>query len=209
MLNRFCERCQRSTQDGNLWCQDRDCPAEASHAIFRYGDYLGDLKISRQVSTWRTAALYLAERNGQPVWVKIAHADVECEERLKAEAALLQKLAPYANSKPSFSQKFRAAPRRLLPQLMPPYPTPSTRPFGELSVGGTPRVFSVLAPMSGVILRELLLESPQIWHYEAAWVISTLVNALLTSTRKRLPDVLNGVKLTTSSVTLRVLLRHR
>jgi Glycosyl transferase family 90 len=38
---------------------------------------------------------------------------------------------------------------------------------------------------------------------------STLVNALLTSTRGRLPDSINGVKLTTSSVTIRHLLRYK
>lgn len=38
---------------------------------------------------------------------------------------------------------------------------------------------------------------------------STLVNALLTSTRGRLPEVVNGVQLTTSSVTVRHLLRYK
>jgi Glycosyl transferase family 90 len=38
---------------------------------------------------------------------------------------------------------------------------------------------------------------------------STLVNARLTDTRKRLPDVLNGVELTTGSVTVRHLLRYK
>ena len=38
---------------------------------------------------------------------------------------------------------------------------------------------------------------------------STLVNARLTNTRGRLPDVLNGVNLTTSSVTVRHLLRYK
>ncbi|MCL4505431.1 MAG: hypothetical protein M1434_12690 [Chloroflexi bacterium] len=178
MNNRFCERCQRSTQDGNLWCQDRDCPAEAGHAVFRYGDYLGDMKITRQISVWRTAGLYEADRNGHPVWVKIAHADPECEERIKSESAFLLQLSPYASSKKSFGQSLRPTPRPLLPQLMSPYPTPSSRPYGELSVAGVPRVFSVFAPLSGVILSEFLLDIPQIWHYEAAWMISSLSVAL-------------------------------
>lgn len=38
---------------------------------------------------------------------------------------------------------------------------------------------------------------------------STLVNARLTNTRKRIPDVLNGVNLTTSSVTVRALLQYK
>ena len=178
MNNRFCERCQRSTQDGNLWCQDRDCPAEASLSIFKYGDYLGDLKIIKQISIWRTAALYEAERAGQPVWVKIAHSDQECEERLKAESAFLLQLSPYATGKKSKESSFRAKPRNLLPQLMPPYPTPSSRPFGELSVAGIPRVYCIYAPISGSLLSDMLLQVPQIWHYEAAWIISSIVTAM-------------------------------
>jgi serine/threonine protein kinase len=178
MISRYCERCGRSTQDGNLWCQDRDCPAEAGYSVFRYGDYLGDMKISRQVTVWRTATLYEAERDGKPVWVKVAHTSPECEERLKEEALFLRKLFPHSGDKPSFLQSFRPSARPVLPQLLPPYPTPSNRPYGELSVAGTPRVFSVFTPLSGVVLRDLLLEMPQVWHYEAAWVISTLASAL-------------------------------
>lgn len=178
MNNRFCERCQRSTQDGNLWCQDRDCPAEAGHSVFRYGDYLGDMKITRQISVWRTAALYEADRNGHAVWLKVSHIDPECEERIKAESALLLKLSPYASTGKSFGQSLRPTPRPLLPQLMSPYPTPSSRPYGELSVAGAPRVYSVFAPMSGVVLSEYLLDVPQVWHYEAAWLISSLAVAM-------------------------------
>jgi serine/threonine protein kinase len=178
MISRYCERCGRSTQDGNLWCQDRDCPAEAGYSVFRYGDYLGDMKITRQVTVWRTATLYEAERDGRPVWVKVAHTAPECEERLKEEAQFLRKLFPHSGDKPSFLQSFRPTARQVLPQLLPPYPTPSNRPYGELSVAGTPRVFSVFTPLSGVVLRDLLLEMPQVWHYEAAWMISTLASAL-------------------------------
>ena len=178
MNNRYCERCLRSTQDGNLWCQDRDCPAEAGLSIFKYGDYLGDMKIVKQISVWRTAALYEAERGGQPVWVKIAHSDPECEERLKAESAFLLQLAPYATGKKTSGSSFRPKPRPLLPVLMQPYPTPSSRPYGELSIAGIPRVFSVLTPLSGSLLRDILLQVPQVWHYEAAWIISSLTTAM-------------------------------
>ena len=57
-LARFCERCKRLTIDGNLWCQDRDCPAEQGYPVFAYGDNLGDLKITKLITVWRTAALY-------------------------------------------------------------------------------------------------------------------------------------------------------
>ena len=50
MLTRFCERCERQTVDGHLWCPERDCPAEAGYPVFQFGDYLGDLKITKLVT---------------------------------------------------------------------------------------------------------------------------------------------------------------
>jgi hypothetical protein len=40
MIKRFCERCERITENGHLWCQERDCPAEEGYPVFDYGDYL-------------------------------------------------------------------------------------------------------------------------------------------------------------------------
>ncbi len=87
---RFCERCKRLTTDGNLWCQDRDCPAEQGYPVLAYGDYLGDLKITKLITVWRTAALYECSRGKQTVWLKVAHSDPESEDRLKREAAFLK-----------------------------------------------------------------------------------------------------------------------
>jgi hypothetical protein len=188
ITHRFCERCERVTQDGHLWCQDRDCPAEESWPVLQYGDYLADLKILRMISVWRTAALYEAERGGeknkQTVWVKVAHATPECEQRLRDEATYLQEHYKSVAPAPKkgfakFAASFGAsAPRQLLPQLMPASPVPSTKPFSESTLKGVPRVFCVYAPLQGVTLREAMLENPQVWHYEAAWVILTLTEAL-------------------------------
>src|SRR6185436_16141304 len=85
-MNRFCERCERTTHDGNLWCPEPDCPAEAGYALFGYGDFLGDLKITKLVRAWRTAALYEAARGETQVLVKVAHHSDETEERLRRDA---------------------------------------------------------------------------------------------------------------------------
>ncbi len=61
-LARYCERCKRLTMDGNLWCQDKDCPAEQGYPVLGYGDYLGDLKVTKLITVWRTAVLYEAQR---------------------------------------------------------------------------------------------------------------------------------------------------
>lgn len=173
-MNRFCERCERITQDGNLWCQDKDCPAEEGFPVLTYGDYLGDLKITKLVRVWRTAALYEAERGAEPVWVKVAHAGEDCEERLKREALALEALAPRTLP----FQSYFPQPRSVLPVPLSPYPTPSKRPFGEISFRGETKVFSVFKINKGKILSDLLLENPQLWHYEAAWIIITLAEAL-------------------------------
>jgi serine/threonine protein kinase len=176
-ITRFCERCERLTQDGHLWCPDRDCPAEEGYPVFIYGDYLGDLKVTKLIAVWRTAALYEAQREAQTVWLKVAHAAPECEDRLRREAVFLQSIRAVAR-RPSFLSSLRRGPRPTRPLLLPPYPTPSKRPYGEITFRGEPRVYSVFQPVAGSLLSDLLLENPQVWHYEAAWVVSTIADAL-------------------------------
>lgn len=174
-MERFCERCERITVDGHLWCQEKDCPAEEGFPVFSYGDYLGDLKITKLIAVWRTAALYEAQRGDQPVWVKVAHAGPECEERLKREAALLATLNP---ARASGLNDWRAKPRSLLPVWLPPYPVPSKRAYGEITFDGETKIYSVCEPLPGTLLSDLLLTNPHVWHYEAAWMTTTLAEAL-------------------------------
>ena len=178
-LARFCERCKRLTMDGNLWCQDRDCPAEQGYPVFAYGDYLGDLKITKLITVWRTAALYEATRGKQTVWLKVAHSDPQCEDRLKREAAFLKSIGGVAG-KPSFLGSLRPDPYPVHLKLLPPYPTPSKRLHGEISSRGEPKVYTVVQPAHGSLLSDRLLETPQVWHYEAAWVTVSLARALRT-----------------------------
>ncbi|HSB90806.1 MAG TPA: protein kinase [Anaerolineales bacterium] len=176
-LARFCDRCKRLTMDGNLWCQDKDCPAEQGFPVFAYGDTLSDLKVTKLITVWRTGALYEALRGKQTVWLKVAHADPECEDRLKREAAFLEAIGGLAR-KPSLLRSLRPDPYPVHLKLLPPYPTPSKRHHGEISFRGEPRVFTVLQPVQGSLLSDRLLETPQVWHYEAAWVAVTLARAL-------------------------------
>ncbi|MDW8326540.1 MAG: protein kinase [Anaerolineales bacterium] len=174
-MERFCERCERISVDGHLWCQEIDCPAEEGFPVFSYGDYLGDLKITKLITVWRTAALYEAQRGDQTVWVKVAHAGPECEERLKREAVLLAMLNP---TRTGGLNDWRAKPRPLLPVWLPPYPVPSKRPYGEITFDGETKIYSVCEPLPGTLLSDLLLTNPHVWHYEAAWVTTTLAEAL-------------------------------
>lgn len=176
-LARYCERCKRLTMDGNLWCQDKDCPAEQGYPVLGYGDYLGDLKVTKLITVWRTGALYEALRGKQIVWLKVAHSDPASEDRLRREAAFIKSIGAVAR-KPSILHALRPDPYPIHLKLLPPYPTPSDRLHGEISFRGEPKVFTVLQPVRGALLSDRLLETPQVWHYEAAWTTVTLARAL-------------------------------
>jgi serine/threonine protein kinase len=177
-MYRYCERCERVTLDGNLWCQDKECPAEEGYPIFGYGEVLGDLKVTKLVRVWRTAALYQAERDGQPLLLKIAHPGDEHAERLRREAAVLQSLSPRQSGLSAFIRSFLPASRPRYPIVLSPYPRQSKRPYGEITYLGEPRVYSVYQYAEGKILSDLLLETPQVWHTQAAWMVAEVARAL-------------------------------
>ncbi|MBK8833999.1 MAG: protein kinase [Anaerolineae bacterium] len=199
MIKRFCERCERITENGHLWCQERDCPAEEGYPVFDYGDYLGDLKITKLIGVTRTCAMYKASRGVKEteVFLKVAHANPECEERLKREASLLNDMAPFRpKGFAKFVASFRPTKRTNFPVSLPPYPTPSKRPFGEISFRGVPRVYAVYEPVPGNLISEMILENPQAWHYEVAWVVAAIAEALRPVTQGNLVHM----SLTPSSV---------
>lgn len=196
VMKKYCLRCERINTDGNLFCQDIDCPAERGYAIFEFGDYFGEFKILRLISVWRTAAVYEAERGQFVVWLKVAHPDALCEERLRREAQLLKALTPPRPTRfGAFLRSFAPEPRPVHLPLLAPFTRRSTAPYGEVTFQGTLRVFFVFMPLTGIPLRNMLLEHPAVWHYEAAWIIISLANALRPLTRRGLlhlnivPDV--------------------
>lgn len=177
-MNRYCEQCERITVDGNLWCQERDCPAERGHALLEYGDFLGDLKVTKLLRVWRTAALYQAMRGEEKVLLKVAHETEDSEERLKREALAFEALTDKPWGPVAFVRSFMAKPRPTLPELLSPYPVPSKRPYGEITLRGETKFFSVFKHIDGKFLSDLLLENPQMWHYHAAWIVIALAEAM-------------------------------
>jgi len=166
------------TTDGNLWCPERDCPAEKGFPVLGYGDYLGDLKVIKLLRVWRTAALYEAQREGATLLLKVAHNNEASEERLKRETNLLASLSKPPFFPISLVRSFFPNRRPTLPVVLPPYPVPSKRPYGEITVQGDSKIYAVYRHAEGKFLSDLLLEQPQVWHYEAAWLIITLADAL-------------------------------
>jgi serine/threonine protein kinase len=177
-MYRYCERCERETFDGNLWCQDPDCPAEQGYALLSYGEFLGDLKVTKLIRVWRTASLYEALREEKQVLLKVAHPGDDNAERLRQEAFAFESLTPKQSGVGAYIRSFLPKSRPLYPVLFSPYPTSSKQPYGEITFRGEPRVYSVYQHARGKILSDLLLETPQIWHTQAAWIVITIAKAL-------------------------------
>ena len=178
MMLQYCERCEREAVHGNLWCQDPDCPAENAYALMGYGEFLGDLKVDRLIRVWRTAALYEAFRNDEKVFLKVAHPGDDYAERLRNETAALRSMTPSPAGVGAFLRSFLPQSRSLYPVPLSPYPSRSKQPYGEISYLGEPRVYAVYQHSTGKILSDILLETPQIWHTQAAWLMITICGAL-------------------------------
>lgn len=177
-MNRYCERCERVIDDGNFWCPDKDCPAEEGYPVLVYGDYLGDLKVTKMIRVWRTTSLYEAQRDKEQVLLKVAHPGDDNAERLRREALVLESLSPRKSGISALIRSFLPISRPLCPVPLPPYPTRSKRPYGEITFRGEPKVYSVFQYARGKILSDLLLEIPQIWHTQAALIVNTIAKAL-------------------------------
>ena len=55
---------------------------------------------------------------------------------------------------------------------------PSKRPYGEITLRGETKFFSVFKHVEGKFLADLLLENPQMWHYHAAWLVIGVAEAM-------------------------------
>lgn len=160
-----CTICHRSSPDGNLWCQEPDCPAEEKPAVFGYGQHLGDIKVIRLLRLLRTSAMYEGERKGEPVLLKVAHQN--CENQLRREAETLRQLQGGAKGK-------RVHPA--LPTLLPAYSASTTdrHSYGKTIVEGQTFYYEVFAYIDGVFLRDFLLENPQPWYETVVWIVISL-----------------------------------
>ncbi len=177
-MNRYCKKCERLITDGNFWCQEIGCPAEEAFPVLSYGDYLGDLKVTKLICVWRTAALYEAQRGKDKVLLKVAHEGEDCEERLIREAIVLNSLLGKPSAFAAFFKSFLPHQRPAFLEILSPYPIPSKRPYGETTFRGEKKIYSVFRHVEGKLLCNIILENPQIWHYEAAWIIITLAETL-------------------------------
>ena len=167
-MKRICLFCERTSPDSNLFCQETYCPAEMSPYIFDYGEWLGDIEITRPIIVLRSSALYEARHNGQTVLLKIAHPGLEHTERLKREATFLRDVA---------APKDRDV---ALPQLLPPYANASIakEPYGRAMYREHLLYYCLFAQFQGDPLRDVLLKNSQLWIFHVGWIATTLATTL-------------------------------
>ena len=164
-MKRICLRCNVISQDFNLWCQEKYCPAENATEIFDNGEWFGPIEIIQPIVTMRSAIVYQARRGEEDILLKIANAG--CEEKLRQEAK-------------AFLQLATAGQHPLLPVLLPAHPQASieSHPYGWTVIGGHIRYYEVFKFVEGEILRNILLKNAQPWYQHAGWITLSIADVL-------------------------------
>jgi serine/threonine protein kinase len=154
------------SQDFNLWCQEKYCPAEKATEIFDNGEWFGPIEIIQPIVITRSAIVYQAKRGDEPILLKIAN--VGCEDKLRKEAR-------------AFLQLAKAGQHPLLPVLLPAHPQGSVEyhPYGWTVIEGRVKYYEVFQFADGVILRNLLYRNPQPWYQHVGWIILSIADVIL------------------------------
>ena len=164
-MKRICERCNVISQDFNLWCQEKHCPAENATEIFDNGEWFGPIEIIQPIVITRSAIVYQASRGDEKILLKVANKG--CEEKLRAEAR-------------TFLQLTKIGQHPLLPVLLPAHPqgTIEAHPYGWIVINGELKYYEVFQFVDGAILRNILLKNPQPWYQHAGWIALSVADVV-------------------------------
>jgi serine/threonine protein kinase len=165
-VKRVCTVCQRISPDGNLWCQEPDCPSGDLPMIFDYGEWLGDIQVIRLLRILRSSAIYEAQREDEKVLLKVAHNGYQ--DQMRREARILGDLSRNSNYPPN------------LPVLLPAYRQAdiNQRPYGKTVFRDEAKYYEVFDYIEGEFLRDMLFKNPQPWYQHAAWMTISLANVI-------------------------------
>lgn len=164
-MKRICERCNVISQDFNLWCQEKYCPAEKATEIFDNGEWFGPIEIIQPIVITRSAIVYQAWRGEEKILLKVANPG--CEEKLRSEAK-------------AFLQLAKAGQHPLLPVLLPAHSqgTIDNHPYGWIVIAGRIKYYEVFNFVDGTILRNLLLKNPQPWYQHVGWIVLSVADVV-------------------------------
>jgi serine/threonine protein kinase len=164
-MKRICLRCNVISQDFNLWCQEKYCPAENATEILDNGEWFGPIEIIEPIVILRSAIVYHAQRGEEKILVKIANHG--CEDKLRHEAR-------------AFLQLAKAGQHPLLPVLLPAHPGGSVidHPYGWTVLNGKVKYYEVFRFADGEILRNYLLKNPQPWFQHVGWITLSVIDVV-------------------------------
>jgi len=169
-MRHICSRCRLTSADGNLWCQEVDCPAGTLPLLFKYGDYLGNLKILELMRVLRTATIYKAERGidkeRKEFLLKIANPGKENETYLVSEAQTLRQLT---NS---------GVKHRAIPVWRPHGAVNGQDAHGIATFHDQTRFYFLMDYVEGEFMTDWLLDNPLPWHEHAGWFMITLAESV-------------------------------
>jgi serine/threonine protein kinase len=165
-MKRICQRCNVISQDFNLWCQEKDCPAEKATEIFDNGEWFGPMEIVQPVVITRSFIVYEARRDEEHILLKVANAG--CEDKLRREAR-------------AFLQLAQAGQHPLLPVLLSAHfnGLRQNHPYGWIVINEKVKYYEVFAFAEGTILRNWLLKNPQPWYQHVGWIVLSIADVIL------------------------------
>lgn len=180
-----CKVCQQLSTDGNHWCPEPHCPAEAMTVVLNDGQTVADMRVTKLIRVMPTATLYLAERAGKPVFLKMAHADPECIETLKREASILSSISTVID-------KYDLALPTLLPGAIESRGIAGeSRRYSKITIQNELKYYEVLEYIRGDFLSDLLLRDPQPWLVRVGHIFYSLTRTLYFLHQKQLAWHLN------------------
>ncbi|WP_129629705.1 protein kinase domain-containing protein [Candidatus Oscillochloris fontis] len=155
-MKQVCLVCERTSADHNLYCQDVRCPSESSPLVLEHGELLGDIEIVKPLIIQRSATLYVAQRAGKLIYLKVAHPGQHHIDRLEREAKLLNTL------------RLERALGEHLPTILPPTLDASIDAkdavaYAKIVLGRHLLYYSVFTHIPGEPLSDLLKKTPQLW----------------------------------------------
>lgn len=167
-----CKVCQQLSTDGNHWCPEPHCPAEAMTVVLNDGQTVGDMRVTKLVRVMPTATLYLAERAGRPVFLKMAHADQDCIETLKREAEVLSSVRSV------IGRYELALPTLLAGAVESRGIAGESRRYSKITIQNELKYYEVLEFVQADFLSELLIRDPQPWLVHIGWIFYSLTRTL-------------------------------
>lgn len=169
-MRHICSRCRLTSADGNLWCQEVDCPAGTLPLLFKYGDYLGNLKILELKRVLRTSTIYKAERgidkDRKEFLLKIANPGKENEIYLINEAQTLRSLTRLEIN------------HAAVPLWQPHGAVNGQDAHGIATFHDQTRFYFLMDYVEGEFMTDWLLDNPLPWHEHAGWFMITLAEAI-------------------------------